>query len=451
MSADGPRSGSGASTTDGPRSGSGASTTDGPRSGSGASTTDDLTLRARLLTPRSKGAGLTFLDDALVRVEGGRVVSVEASTSANAAGARDLRPLVLMPGFVDAHVHFPQTRIIGSATGPLLDWLERTVFPEEARFAVEAYAVEVAGEFTRALARAGTTTSAIFSSSSETATDALFAALDRAGLRAFAGLTLMDQRCPDSVRVDAASAMRAAGRLADRWDGHDRGRLRFAVTPRFALSCSRALLDAAGRFARERDLWVQTHIAENEREGEETLSAHPFASDYLDVYESTGLVGPRTMLAHAVHLSASEWDRVAARRARIAHCPDSNFFLGSGRMRVSEASRRGVRVALGSDVGAGRSFSIRRAVLHAYDNALCLGDELAPAALLRMATLGGAEALDLGDVVGSIEPEKEADLVALRLPAHARTEAEVVAAIAFADDTEVEATWVRGRAVFARS
>ncbi len=408
----------------------------------------DLALRARLLTPGSDGGGLTLSDDALVRVERGRIVSVSAATDANAGGARDLRPLVLMPGFVDAHVHFPQTRIVGSATGPLLDWLERTVFPEEARFADAAYAAEVAREFTGALARAGTTTSAIFSSSSEAATDALFAALDRAGLRAFAGLTLMDQRCPDSVRVDAETAMQASERLADRWDGADDGRLRFIVTPRFALSCSRELLEAAGRFAQQRGLWVQTHVAENEREGEATLLAHPFARDYLGVYEATGLIGARTILAHAVHLSTSEWDRVAEHGARIAHCPDSNFFLGSGRMKVAEARRRGVPVALGSDVGAGRSLSIRRAVLHAYDNALCVDAPIAPDDLLKMATLGGAQALGLAEVVGAIEAGKEADLVALRVPEHARTQAEVVAAIAFSDDVAVEATWVRGRAVF---
>ena len=261
----------------------------------------------------------------------------------------------------------------------------------------------------------------------------------------------MDQRCPDAVRVDRAAAMTACARLADRWDGFDDGRLRFIVTPRFALSCSRELLDDAGRFAKERGLWIQTHVAENELEGRETLAAHPFAKDYLGVYDATGLVGARTLHAHPVQLSASEWDRVAERGARIAHCPDSNFFLGSGRMKVAEAKRRGVPVALGSDVGAGRSLSIRRAVLHAYDNALAVGAPIAPASLLRMATRGGAEALGLDDVIGAIEPGKEADLVALRVPDYARTEAELIAAIAFSDAVEVEATWVRGRPVFGRA
>jgi guanine deaminase len=405
-------------------------------------------LRARLLTPRSAEGGLSYASDVVVRVDDGRVVSIEDASGVNLDGVRDVRPGLLMPGFVDAHVHFPQTRVIGSATGPLLDWLEKTVFPEEARFADKAYATEVAGEFASELARAGTTTSAIFSSSSETATEALFAALDEKGLRAFAGLTLMDQRAPDSVRVEMNAAMQAAERLATRWEGHDGGRLRFVVTPRFALSCSRPLLEAAGRFAKERGLWVQTHVSENELEGEATLLAHPFADDYLGVYEETGLVGAQTILAHAVHLSPSEWDRVKGHGARIAHCPDSNFFLASGRMKLDEAERRGVPVALGSDVGAGRSFSIRRAVLHAYDNALAVGSPRSPASLLRMATLGGAEALGLGAVVGSIEAGKEADLVLLSLPDYATSEAQAIAAVAFSDAVTVDATWVRGRMIF---
>ena len=420
----------------------------------------ELALRARMLTPRRAHEGaaggleprsadeLRYAPDAIVRVRDGRIASIEEiSLHETRPDVVDLRPLVLMPGFVDAHVHFPQTRIIGSATGGLLDWLDRTVFPEEARFADPAYAAEVAAEFTGHLARAGTTTASIFSSSSETATDALFEALDRAGLRAFAGVTLMDQNCPAALAVKAEPAMDACGRLAARWDGHDGGRLRFAVTPRFALSCSRPLLEAAGRFAEAGGYLVQTHIAENEREGRETHAAHPFAGDYLGVYDATGLLGGRTLLAHAVHLSADEWDRVAARGARIAHCPDSNFFLGSGRMNLDEARRRGVPIALGSDVGAGRSFSILRAVAHAYDNALCAGVAVTPAALLRLATLGGAEALGLADVIGSLEIGKEADLVALRVPSHARSMDEVIAAVAFSDEVRVASAWVRGRAL----
>jgi guanine deaminase len=402
-------------------------------------------LRGRVLTPRA-GASPRFLADARVVIDAGKFASVEAWDDARVEGdVLDLRPAVLLPGFVDAHLHFPQTRIVGSASGPLLDWLERTVFPEEARFRERAYAEAVAAEFTRRLVQAGTTTSAIFSSSSAEATDALFHALDRSGLRATAGLTLMDQNCPEALRERVDRAIPACHDLIERWHGHDGGRLRFAVTPRFALSCSRALMEAAAELADREGLIVQTHVSENPAEGTATLEVHPYADDYLGVYDAVGLLGPRTVLAHAVHLSPGEWDRVRERGARVAHCPDSNFFLGSGRMRVAAARARSVPLALGSDVGAGRSFDVRRAMAYAYDNALCLGDGIDPAELLHLATLGGAEALGLGDVTGSIEAGKEADFVVLAAPAWADTEAQLLGEVAFGDTARVERTFVRGR------
>ncbi len=407
--------------------------------------------RGRLLTavstiPTGEPPGLRFLDDARLVVEDGRIVSVSAWTDGAGPPAlvRDLHPAVLVPGFVDAHVHFPQTRVIGRAGAPLLEWLEGTIFPEEARFADAAHARAVAADFVAALVAAGTTTAGVYSSSDERATNVLFEALAASGLRAVAGLTLMDQRCPEPLRVPRAEALAACERLAARWHGHDHGRLGFAVTPRFALSCSRALMEDAARFADANGLLVQTHLAEQPAEGAAVLAEHPFASDYLGVYEAVGLVGPRTLLAHSIHLSPSEWERIAARGARVAHCPDSNFFLGSGRMSLAAARAHGVRVGLGSDVAAGRSFDMRRAMAHAYDNALCLGDRVSAGELFAMATLGGAGALGLDATIGSLEPGKEADFLALTLPAHVEGEAEVLAQIAFADAGRVERAFVRG-------
>jgi len=402
--------------------------------------------RGRLLTALA-GGGTAYLDDALLVVEGGRIVSVSAWTGRATCPVYDLRPSVLVPGFVDTHVHFPQTRVIGRAGSPLLEWLDGTVFPEEARFADPAYARAVAGEFVSALAAAGTTTASVYSSSDEQATHLLFEALAASGLRALAGLTLMDQRCPPELLVPRAAALAACGRLADRWHGHDHGRLGFAVTPRFALSCSRALMEDAARFARERGLLVQTHLAEHPAEGTAVLAEHPFAADYLGVYEAVGLLGNRTLFAHAIHLSASEWDRFAAAGARVAHCPDSNFFLGSGRMSLADATGRGITVGLGSDVAAGRSFDLRRAMAYTYDNALCLGHRVTAAELFTMATLGGARALGLDGVVGSLEAGKEADFVALTLPAPAAGESEVLAQVAFAGGVRVERAFVRGKRV----
>lgn len=407
--------------------------------------------RARLLTPTA--SGMAYFDDGLLIVDADGRIDYAGRWRPRAAPpvVQHWPGSLLMPGFVDAHVHFPQTRIIGRAAGPLLDWLERVVFPEEARFSRRAYARSVADEMIDHMLAAGTTTAGIFSSSSAAATDVLFERLAERGMRALVGLTLMDVRSPRALKVGREVAMRAARDLLRRWHGRDGDRLRFAITPRFALSCSRAMLEAAGALAREHQLPVQTHIGETRAELRATRAAHPWARDYLDVYDKTGLIGERTVLAHCIYLSAREWNRLRDAGARVAHCPDSNFFLGSGRMSLLEATRRNIVVALGSDVAAGRSFSLRRAMAAAYDNALCLGRQLELATLVRMATLGGAEALGIGDRVGSLEQGKEADFVVLIPPVHVRTLDEILAWLVFdGDDLLVTTCYVRGRMLPAR-
>ena len=404
-----------------------------------------VALRGRLLTPTRDG--LVYEPDGLVLVgeRGDIVYAGKASKRRYRGPVRDVRPAAIVPGFVDTHLHFPQTRIIGRATGPLLAWLATSVFPEEAKVDRPAHARVVAGEMIDRMVAAGTTTAAIFSSSSPRATEVLFATLAERGLRALAGLVLMDARSPKAVRLGVGEAMRASEKLIARWHGHD-GRLAFAVTPRFALSCSRKMLEAAGALAAAHDLPIQTHVGETPDEWAATKKAHPWAKHYVDVYEQTGLLTERTVLAHAVHLSQAEWKRVEARGASIAHCPDSNFFLGSGRMKAQEARRRSIAVGLGSDVAAGRSFSLRRAMSHAYDNALCVGAPLSPAELLRMATLEGAEALGLDAVIGSLEVGKDADLVVIDVPAVAKSLDEVLAHVVFdTDDVRVRDAYVRGR------
>lgn len=409
-----------------------------------------LALRGTLVTPLAAG-GVAFVADGLLLVDARGTIRYAGPTArARYRGPmRDVRPGLVLPGFVDAHTHFPQTRIIGCATGPLLDWLRDSVYPEELRFRRAAYAREVAAELTQRLLQAGTTTVAMFSSSSPAATEVAFEAMADAGLRAIVGLTWMDQRCPAALRLSGKQALAASERLVRRWHGYDRDRLRFAVTPRFALSCSRTMLRAAGDLAREHDLPVQTHVAENVREGHDTLKAHPYAASYLDVYDRAGLLGPRTVLAHAIHLGARDWRRIADSGAAIAHCPDSNFFLGSGRMKLGSARSHGIPVALGSDVAAGRSFSIRRAMAFAYDNALAAGQAVTPAEILRLGTLGGAEALGCAHATGSLEPGKDGDVVVVPLRNPARSLDTALATLIFDnDDVRVAQTYVRGRRLF---
>lgn len=404
------------------------------------------TLRGRLLCPHPDG-GVTEHADGLVEIDPtGRITAV-GPTPADCPVPVTRPGAVWCPGFVDAHVHFPQTRVLGSASGPLLDWLEHTVFPEEARFVERRYAEAVAAEFCAALAAAGTTTAAIYSAPDPGATDVLFAALDRAGLRARAGLTLMDRGAPPENCVPAEVALPAAERLIARWHGHD-DRLHFAVTPRFALACSDRLLRGAAALAERHDLCVQTHLSENTAEITATRAAWPDATDYLAVYADRGLLGRQSLFAHCIWLGDREWDRLAAADAAVAHCPDSNFFLGSGQMPLRAPLTRGIRLGLGTDVGAGRSFSLRRIAASAYDTALITGSLTTPEALFWLATAGGAVALGYADRIGRLAPRYDADLVAIDLPAHEGVS--VFDALLFRHDAgPAAATYVRGRRIHA--
>lgn len=402
-------------------------------------------LRGRALFPRPDAARFDLVADALIEIDdAGRILA------AGPAPAGSLEPethpgAVLLPGFVDTHIHFPQTRAIGSASGALLDWLDRSIFPEEALFAERAYAEAVAREFCDALIAQGTTSAAIFSSSHPGATDALFAELDRRRLRAMSGLTLMDRGAPPALLLEPQRALRACVELFERWHGHDGGRLRFSLIPRFALSCTPELLRGAGELANRHGLWVQTHISENREEIRATSAAFPASRDYLGVYEDHGLVGERTLLAHCIWLSEHEWDRVARFGASVAHCPDSNFFLGSGCMPLRKGTERGCRVGLGTDVGAGRTFSMRRVAASGYDASLVVGCSVPPEELLWRATTGGARALGLGDTVGLLAAGYEADVVAVDAPANIGHAALIDSLLFRHDAGPVRAAYVRGR------
>lgn len=406
--------------------------------------------RASILTPHDDGS-VHYLERGLLLVDGRGVIDdlIEGEAAPSDCIVHELPGSLIVPGFVDTHVHYPQTRVIGSASGPLLDWLAKTIFPEESKFESEAYAKEVAVEFSQRCAAAGTTTVGAYSSSHQRATEVLFETLEETGLRAVIGLVLMERGCPEGLAVGSEAAMRAVRVLAERFHGMDRGRLQLAITPRFALSCSRESMEAAARTARELDLAIQTHIAEHPREGAATLEAHPYASDYLGVYEAVGLIGPRTILAHAIHLSDSEWDRVAAKNAKIAHCPDSNAFLGSGHMPIDQALSRGIVVGLGSDVAAGRTFDLRRAIAYAYDNALATQAQLVDmAALFSMATLGGARVLGLERHIGALSKGRDADFVVLKRPSYAAGREGALRCATFASDlAPVTHTFVRGALV----
>jgi guanine deaminase len=373
----------------------------------------------------SEGALETF-DDGAVAFEDGRIVACGAFAEVRSrcpdASVLDQRDAVLLPGFVDCHVHFPQIRVIGALGLGLLDWLQSVALPEEARLAEAGYAASIAEEFVRGLARNGTTTALVFGSHFVEAQEALFASASAIGLRVASGLVVSDRGLLPGLHVSPSVAFESSRELIGRW--HGRGLIRYAISPRFAVSCSEELLAACGELAREAPgVLVTSHLNETPGEIESVAALFPWARDYLETYERYDLVSSRSVFAHDVHVGDSELARLAASGAAVCHCPSSNAFLGSGSFPLRRHLDAGVRVALGTDVGAGTGLSMLAEGLMAYQVQMLAdpdsgaGVRLGPAHLLWLATAAGAVALGLQDEVGDLSAGKSADFVIVRAPA----------------------------------
>jgi guanine deaminase len=362
---------------------------------------------------------LVCYGDGALLIKDGRILGCgdyQDIRGANAeAVTNDWRGGFIVPGLVDAHVHFPQVRIIGAMGRSLLDWLEHVALPEEARMADTAYAADTARLFVRALVSHGTTTAMVFGAHFAPATAELFEAAAVAGPRIVSGLVLSDRLLRHDLHTTPDEAYRQSKDLIQRY--HNRGRLRYAVTPRFAYSASEPMLEVCQRLMSEHDdVRLQTHINENEAEIRAVSRLFPWAADYLAIYERYGLSGRRSVLAHNVHATPSQIDRLAASRTAIAHCPGSNAALGSGIFRLKRHVEAGITCALGTDVGGGVGFGMLREGLHAY-----LMQRLSPdpepldaPRLLYLSTRAGAEALGLEREVGDFSVGKAADFVYLR-------------------------------------
>jgi guanine deaminase len=346
--------------------------------------------------------------------------------------------------------------MVASPGGALLGWLERYTFPAERAFADPAHAKEAAGRFLNSLLANGTTTAMVFGSVHAESVDALFEEALARDMRLIAGKCLMDQG-PEGLRDTARGGAEATQGLIRAWRG--RGRLGYAVTPRFALGSSREQLDLAGRLLADNpDVWMQTHLSENAAEIEATRQAFPEATDYLDVYDRFGLVSDRSMFAHAIHLSDRELGRMGQARCACAFCPTSTLFLGSGLFDLQRALGFGVKVALGTDIGAGTSWSLLTTAAEAWKVGHLKGTTLDPLTALYMAGRGGAEALGLQDRIGSFEPGMEADFVVLDpggVPGLDRHRAETLAERLFAlmvlgGDRAVERTYLAGHLAHGR-
>jgi len=403
--------------------------------------------------------GVVICRDGLVEAVGS---AGELLKTAPPGSVTDYSGCLIVPGFIDTHVHYVQTGMVASCGEQLLDWLDRYAFPAEMEFSDPAHAAAMAKVFCDELLRNGTTTALVFCAVYPQSVDALFAEAERRGMRIAAGKVLMDRNAPAALRDSAQSGYDDSKALIARWHGH--GRSLYAITPRFAGTSTPAQLDAAGALWREhKDVLLHTHIAENKREIAWTAGLFPERKDYLDVYDHHGLTGKRAVLAHGVHLSEDELCRCHESGTALAHCPTSNLFLGSGLFRIAAAKdpRRPVQVGLGTDIGGGTSFSLLATMGAAYEIAQLGGRTLSAIEAFYLATLGGARALALEDRIGTIAPGHEADfavldpnatpLLTLRNARADKVEDVLFALMMLGDDRAVRATYVAGQRAHART
>ncbi len=429
-------------------------------------------LRGRIVhavgDPASEGmAALEDIADGLLLIENGRIVDLgPADALRDTVGedtiCHDFSGRLILPGFIDTHIHYPQTRVVAANGTDLLDWLARHTFPAEAAFSDPGHARKSARFFLDELLRNGTTSAAVYCTIHPGSVDALCEQALARGMRIVTGKVMMDRNAPPDLRDTAESGYRQSKELIERW--HGRGRIAYAVTPRFAVTSTEAQLEAAGTLLREHPgVYLQTHLAEQRSEIATVLRLFPWAESYTAVYDRFGLLGPRSLFGHCIHLGEAELQRLSETASVAALCPTSNSFLGSGLVDLEALgdSRRPVRLALATDIGGGTSYSMLQTMAELHKVARLKGQHIDPAALFYMATLGNARALGLEHEIGSLQAGRIADLVVLdprrrpalahRLAAGADGElAELLLALAVLGDEQiVEATFVAGRPLYA--
>lgn len=414
------------------------------------------------------------LDSTMVH-EPDAIVAMDDGVITHFGPAKDIEPLLppgtevtnfgkdslISAGFIDSHVHYPQTPMIAAYGEQLLDWLNTYTFPIEQRYSDKEFARSVARVFLREILKNGVTSACVYCTVYPQSVDALFEEAEKLGMRIAAGKVMMDRNAPEYLRDTPQQGYDDSKAQIARW--HNRGRLMYAITPRFAATSSREQLEAAGALCREHpDCFMQTHVSENKREVAWIRELFPEREGYLDVYEYHSLCRPRAVFGHGVHLTDDEMKVVHRTGSAIAHCPTSNFFLGSGAFNIARAKHpeRPVRVGLGTDVGAGTSFSILATLHEAYKAAQFHGHALSAGYAYYVATRGTAHAMYLDDKIGSIAPGMEADLVVLdmkstplieyRMQFAKNFEEALFIQMMLGDDRAVQATYVAGELIYAR-
>ncbi|NNU58769.1 guanine deaminase [Ochrobactrum soli] len=424
-----------------------------------------LLIRGRVLTFRDEpqslddSASYRYIEDGAILVEDGRIarlgeyaqVSAEAGSDVKLA---DHRPHLILPGFIDTHIHYPQTQVVASYAANLLEWLNTYTFVAEQKFADEQHAEFIAERFLDELIRHGTTTAVAYCSVHPQSVDAYFRASQHRNMRMLGGKVMMDRNAPPALRDTAQSGYDDSKALIARWHGKDR--LDYVITPRFAITSTPEQLEASQALAREHpECFIQTHLSENHGEIEFTKSLYPDAPDYLGIYEHYGLLGNKTLLGHSIHLEEREVGVMAETGSVAVFCPTSNLFLGSGLFDRDRLKASGVRMAVATDVGGGTSFSMLRTMDEGYKILQLREQRLNPFQSFYMMTLGNARALSMEDKIGTLDEGTEADIVVLdsaatspmrlRMAAGATLEQELFLLQTVGDDRAIVETYVAGK------
>jgi guanine deaminase len=404
-----------------------------------------------------------YFEDGLLVTRNGKIEFIgEYKTHINQYPESDIKDYsgkLLLPGFIDSHLHFPQTEMLASFGEQLLDWLADYTFPVERKFADPAYASHIAKIFIKQLHRHGTTTGMVYSSVHKQAADALFREAATHNMLLIAGKVCMDRHCPDWLQDTPKSAQQESAALIDKW--HNNGRLRYAITPRFAPTSSHEQLHLLGELAQQYpDVFIQTHLSENHKEIAWVKELFPERKNYLDVYDHFGLLRKGAVFGHGIHLEQAEWQRLQETQASIAFCPTSNLFLGSGLFDLAKAEQQNVPVMLATDVGGGTSFSMLKTMGEAYKICQLKGNQMDPMHGLYLMTQGAAVGLGLENEIGNLNSGTDADFVildpefdelsTLRFKQHRSPEDLIFALSMLADDRAIVATYVAGTAVYHR-
>jgi len=414
--------------------------------------------------PAHHANAYSWHEDGLLLIKDGRVVAAGdyqhlKGTLSDAQEIHDYRGKIIMPGFIDTHVHYPQTDMIASPSPGLLPWLEKYTFPTERKFSDPVHASNVADFFLDQLLSCGTTTAMVYCTVHPESVEAFFKESEARNLRMVAGKVLMNRHCPDFLQDTAESGVRESEELIKKW--HKRGRQLYAITPRFAPTSCNVQLQLAGELAREYpDVYLQTHVAENTDEVAWVKSLFPDARSYLDVYDKYGMLRPRSMYAHCIWLDDSDRRRMAETQSAISICPTSNLFLGSGLFDFERADTLQVPLSLATDVGGGTSFSMLQTMNEAYKVARMGGTFLPALRMFYLATLGGARSMQLENTIGNFVAGAEADFIVLdpkatpllaRRSANTESLEELLFAIALlGDDRSIAATYAAGKEVYRR-